>query len=53
LSRLRHRFDLAITSVLLDAFGPIWQDRPSLAGVPLGDCWIHPALEGSALEDST
>ena len=35
-----------ILETLLDAFGPIWQDRPSLAGVPLGDCWPHPALVG-------
>jgi hypothetical protein len=33
-----------ILEILLEAFGPIWQARPSLAGVPLGDCWPHPAL---------
>ncbi len=33
-----------ILDVVLDAFGPIWKNRPSLAGIPLGDCWPHPAL---------
>jgi hypothetical protein len=37
----------AILETLLDAFGPIWQHRPSLGGVALGDCWPHPALEGA------
>jgi hypothetical protein len=36
-----------ILEVLLDGFGPIWEGRPSLGGVPLGDCWPHPALSGS------
>jgi hypothetical protein len=38
----------AILETLLEALGSIWQDRPSLAGVPLGDCWVHPALTGDA-----
>ena len=33
-----------ILEVLLDALGPIWENRPSLEGVPLGDCWPHPQL---------
>jgi hypothetical protein len=37
----------AILETLLDAFGSIWQHRPSLGGVALGDCWPHPALEGT------
>jgi hypothetical protein len=37
-----------ILEVLLDALGPIWQNRPTLDGVPLGDCWPHPALRGDA-----
>ena len=41
----------AILEALLDAFGSIWQDRPSLGGVPLGDCWPHPALVGAAPAD--
>jgi hypothetical protein len=24
--------------------GPIWPSRLSLAGIPLGDCWKHPAI---------
>jgi hypothetical protein len=34
----------AILDVLLEALGPIWENRPSLDGVPLGDCWPHPQL---------
>jgi hypothetical protein len=40
-----------ILSTLLDALGPIWQARPSLGGVPLGDCWPHPALLKDSPED--
>ena len=35
-----------ILEVLLEALGPIWENRPSLGGVPLGDCWPHPAMGG-------
>jgi hypothetical protein len=35
-----------ILEMLLDAFGSIWQGRPTLDGVALGDCWPHPALHG-------
>ena len=35
-----------ILEVLLKELGPIWPGRLSLAGVPLGDCWRHPAVEG-------
>jgi Protein of unknown function (DUF1688) len=35
----------AILETLLDALGPIWPDRPTLDGVSLGDCWLHPALQ--------
>lgn len=33
-----------ILAELLRYFGPIWPSRLKLAGVPLGDCWHHPAL---------
>jgi len=33
-----------ILDVLLNALGPIWPGRLSLGGVPLGDCWPHPAI---------
>jgi hypothetical protein len=33
-----------ILEVLLDGLGSIWPNRPLLDGVPLGDCWPHPAL---------
>lgn len=36
----------AILEVLLDRLGPIWPGRLSLGGLPLGDCWRHPAVEG-------
>jgi hypothetical protein len=29
----------AILEALLEGLGPIWENRPSLDGVPLGDCW--------------
>lgn len=34
----------AILELLLEALGPIWADRLVVAGVPLGDCWRHPAI---------
>ncbi len=40
-----------ILETLLEALGPIWQQRPSLAGISLGDCWPHPALVGVNPED--
>ena len=33
-----------VLEVLLEALGPIWENRPVLDGVPLGDCWPHPQL---------
>jgi hypothetical protein len=35
-----------VLELVLEGFGSIWPDRPSLDGVPLGDCWPHPALQG-------
>lgn len=32
----------AILELLLEALGPIWENRPELDGVALGDCWPHP-----------
>jgi hypothetical protein len=40
-----------ILETLLEALGPIWEARPVLSGVPLGDCWPHPALLGDGPED--
>jgi hypothetical protein len=34
----------AILELLLEAFGPIWANRLVIDGIPLGDCWHHPAL---------
>lgn len=34
----------AILEVLLHGLGPIWENRPTLNGVPLGDCWPLPPL---------
>jgi hypothetical protein len=34
----------AILQALLRHLGPIWPSRLELGGVPLGDCWRHPAL---------
>jgi Protein of unknown function (DUF1688) len=40
-----------ILEVLLEGLGPIWPNRPTLDGVPLGDCWLHPALRGDRPAD--
>ena len=40
-----------ILEVLLEALGPIWQGRLALGGVPLGDCWRHPALRRADATD--
>jgi hypothetical protein len=40
-----------ILETLLEALGSIWEGRPSLGGVPLGDCWPHAALTGPRPED--
>ena len=40
-----------ILELLLDGLGSMWQNRPSLDGVPLGDCWPHSALRGPEPED--
>jgi hypothetical protein len=34
----------AILAEILRCFGDVWPSRLTLAGVPLGDCWRHPAL---------
>jgi hypothetical protein len=34
----------AILELLLEALGPIWADRLEVHGIPLGDCWRHPAI---------
>jgi hypothetical protein len=34
----------AILELLLEALGPVWADRLEVDGVPLGDCWRHPAI---------
>jgi hypothetical protein len=36
----------AILSTLLHALGPMWPGRIVRDGVPLGDCWPHPAASG-------
>jgi len=36
-----------ILSELLHLLGPIWPSRLALGGVPLGDCWRHPAMTTS------
>jgi hypothetical protein len=35
-----------ILETLLDGLGPIWEGRPTLGGVALGDCWPYPFLAG-------
>jgi hypothetical protein len=38
-----------ILRTLLEAFGPIWPGRVSLAGIPLGDCGRHAVVPGRRL----
>jgi Protein of unknown function (DUF1688) len=38
-----------VLHTLLQAFGPIWPSRISLAGIPLGDCGQHSAVTGDGL----
>lgn len=35
-----------VLATLLRALGPVWPGRTVLRGVPLGDCWPHPAAPG-------
>ena len=35
-----------ILATLLEVLGPMWPGRIVRDGVPLGDCWPHPAAEG-------
>ena len=35
----------AILAAVLNQLGPIWPSRLELAGIPLGDCWRHPAIK--------
>jgi Protein of unknown function (DUF1688) len=41
----------AILELLLEALGPIWSGRLTIAGLPLGDCWRHPAIRRSDSSD--
>jgi hypothetical protein len=34
----------AVLSAVLRHLGPVWPSRLQLGGLPLGDCWRHPAL---------
>jgi hypothetical protein len=42
----------AILELLLEALGPIWADRIEIGGVPLGDCWRHPAIRRDDSSDA-
>ncbi len=41
----------SILELLLEALGPIWADRLVIDGLPLGDCWHHPALRRDDASD--
>jgi hypothetical protein len=40
-----------VLTELLKHFGPIWPPRITLGGVPLGDCWRHPAIAAANATD--
>ena len=41
----------AILELLLEALGPVWAERLEIDGVPLGDCWRHPAIRRDDASD--
>ena len=41
-----------ILEVLLEALGPIWRNRLTLGGLPLGDTWRHPAVRRDDATDN-
>ncbi len=40
-----------ILSQVLASLSPIWPAANAIAGVPLGDCWRHPAVRGEGQSD--
>jgi hypothetical protein len=53
-SRLSFPQQLAATTVfsaVLEGLGNIWPGRLEIAGVNLGDVWVHPALTGENISD--
>jgi hypothetical protein len=50
-SRGRRLRAAAILELLIEALGPIWADRLAIDGVPLGDCWRHPAIRRDDASD--
>jgi hypothetical protein len=40
-----------ILSEILALLGPVWPSRITMGGIPLGDCWRHPALAGGPGDD--
>jgi hypothetical protein len=41
----------AILELLLEALGPIWENRLAIGGLHLGDCWRHPAIRRDDASD--
>jgi hypothetical protein len=40
-----------VLSAVLEGLGNIWPGRLAIAGVNLGDVWLHPALKGDKISD--
>ena len=45
------RLPPSILEAVLTHLGSIWPSRLSLGGVPLGDCWHHPAIDAHRCND--
>ncbi len=40
-----------ILNAVLEGFGEIWSGRVAIAGINLGDVWLHPTLPGNEISD--
>ena len=43
----------ALLTALLIGLAPIWPAQNAIHGIPLGDCWHHPAAQGDGPDDAS